>query len=489
MSSVRRVDAPAPSLRVTSEILDREPPFNLDAERGVLASILLLPDVCDDVALILRPDDFYDDANRKIFEHMLAMHDEGKKIDTTLLVERLKSAGDFEAIGGPAYMGRVIPSAPHAAHAIHYSRIVQQKATYRSLINAATEILRDAYDESGDAKELLSQSEQKIFSILDGRGTSSVNSIRDVLHEAMDQLDARLRGEHTFRGVDTGFPGLDDLTGGLHNSELIILAARPSMGKTAFAMNIAENVAIKYKVPTLYISLEMSAMELCDRLLSAVSHVDGFKMREGRLNQRDRKRIVEKAREISEAPFYVDDSPSRTVTEIAAAARRIRRRENRLGLIVIDYLQLIQPDNPKDPRQEQVAKITRRLKGVAREMDVPVLCIAQLNRQAETGKDTRPRLSHLRESGAIEQDADIVMFVHRDEYYDNADEQNKGQAEIIVAKQRNGPVGKVELLWHKQFTKFVTPASEHRAEPEYYDEPGRHAEFDEYNEQDDRDDF
>jgi replicative DNA helicase len=253
------------------------------------------------------------------------------------------------------------------------------------------------------------------------------------------------------------------MTGGLHNSELIILAARPSMGKTALAMNIAENVALRGGQPVLFVSLEMSAIELADRMLCSVARVNGHRLRNGTISAEDRKRLVKTAAELSQAPLFVDDSPSRTVTEIAAAARRIRRRhEDRLGLIVIDYLQLIEPDNPRDPRQEQVSRMTRRLKGLAREMKVPILCLSQLNRQAEDSKDHRPRLSHLRESGAIEQDADVVMFVHREEYYHRGDdaEQHAGQAEIILAKQRNGPVGDVELIWLKDFTRFEDKAPE-----------------------------
>jgi replicative DNA helicase len=461
MSTARRLDAPRRAASVTSEILDRPPPFNLEAEAGVLGSIMVNPDVCDDVALILRADDFYDDANRKLFEHMLAMHDAGRKIDITLLVERLKTAGDFEAIGGAAYLAKIYQSVPNAAHATYYAKIVHEKSTFRSLINASTEILRDAYEEAGESKELLSQAEQKIFSILDNRSSNSVAEIRDILHQAMDRIDARMKGDHTTGGVDTLFADLDALTGGLHDSELIILAARPSMGKTALAMNIAENVAMKSQVCTLFVSLEMSAIELADRMLCSVARVDGHRLRNGTLSQDDRRRLVEKAGQLSQAPLYVDDSPSRTMTEIAAAARRIRRREKKgLGLIVIDYLQLIEPDNSKDPRQEQVAKIARRLKGLAREMKVPVLCLAQLNRQAEDSKDHVPKLSHLRESGAIEQDADVVMFVHREEYYRRGDDKQDvaGQAEIIVSKQRNGPVGDIKLIWRKEFTRFEDKA-------------------------------
>lgn len=473
MSTAQRVDSPRGPRKVTSEILDRAPPFNLEAETGVLGSIILNPDVCDDVALILRPADFYDDANRRLFEHMLEMHDSGKKIDMTLLVERLKSAGDFERLGGGAYLVRTAQSVPNYAHASYYANIVREKSTFRSLIDVSTEILRDAYEERAEAKQLLSQAEQRVFGILDSRGTTVIASIREILHDAMDRIDARMRGEHALGGVETGFSDLDKLTGGLHNSELVILAARPSMGKTAFAMNIAEHVAMKLLVPTLFVSLEMSNIELADRFLCSAARVNGHRLRNGTISNDERAQLIEKAAEMSRAPLFVDDSPSRTVTEVAAAARRIRRRERRLGLVIIDYLQLIEPDNPKDPRQEQVARIARRLKGLARELQVPVLCLAQLNRQAEDSRDHKPRLSHLRESGAIEQDADVVMFVHREEYFRSGEEKEQfaGHAEIIVAKQRNGPVGDVEMLWQKEHTRFVDRA------------PDRLQVFDDYNQQ------
>ncbi len=463
----------------TPELLDRQPPCSIEAEMAVLGSILLYPDNCDEVALILRPDDFYDDANRRLYEHILQMYDAGQKIDLMLLVESLKSAGHYDLIGGAAYLNRVRNSVATPAHAVYYAQIVRTKATYRSLIKASTEILREAYDESQDAREVLSRAEQRIFSILDNRGSSSVTSITDVLNEALDRMDARMRGEHISGGVETGYHRLDEMTGGLHNSELIVLAARPSMGKTAFAMNLAEHAALVLKAPTLFVSLEMSAIELADRLLCSVARVNGHRLRNGTISNEDRARLVEKAALISQSPLYVDDSPGRTVTEIAAAARRIARREGRLGLIVIDYLQLIEPDNPQDPRQEQVARMTRRLKGLARDMNVPIVCLAQLNRQAEVSKDNRPKLSHLRESGAIEQDADVVMFVHREEYYRRGEDaqQFAGQAEIIIAKQRNGPVGEVELTWRKEYTRFENPPERQYDEFEQFNAPGGEAEF------------
>ncbi len=457
MGTAYRTDQGRAPARVSSEILDRLPPHNLDAEKGVLGSLLLDPNLCDDVALVLRPDDFYADANQKLYGHLLAMHDDGSRIDTTLLMERLRGGGDLEAIGGPAYLAEVVHSVPYAANAVYYAEIVRAKATLRALIHASTEILRDAYEPTLDPREMLGRAEEKIFAVHDSRSSDQVTPIHDLLVEAFDRIDARLeKGEGV--GVPTGFQDLDNLTGGLHDSEFIVLAARPSMGKTALATNIAEYVAIEANVPTLFVSLEMARLELAQRMLCSQGKIDANKFRSGFLSGDDRKKLVEASAKLGKAPMYVDDTPARTCTEIAACARRLKRKQN-LGLIVIDYLQLIQPDDPRDPRQEQVAKMARRLKGLARELKLPVLCLAQLNRQAEQGKEGhRPRLSHLRESGAIEQDADVVMFIHREEYYHTREEAQEsgiaGQADVIVAKQRNGPTGDIKLAWFDKYTRF-----------------------------------
>src|SRR6478752_10151875 len=312
MSTTRRKDVP--DRRPITELMDRQPPFDLQAEIGVLGSIVLLPDVLDDVVMLVRPDDFYDDAHRKLFLHMVALHETGKKIDDTLLVNRLKTAGEYESIGGAAYLSKIVNAVPNAAPRNYYAEIVREKATFRSLIYAATEILRDAYDESQEASHLLSQSEQKIFSILDNRSDSAVQSIRDVVLDAMERLDARISGTHAAGGCDFGFRKLDEKTAGLHQGELVILAARPSMGKTAFAMNVAENVALHQNIPSLFVSLEMSSIELADRLLCSVARVNGYRLRNGTISQDDRLRLVEKAAEVAKAPLYVDDSPGRTVS-------------------------------------------------------------------------------------------------------------------------------------------------------------------------------
>jgi len=446
---------PSPS-QIEKDLLDRETPFSLEAERALLGSIMLLPDTLDDVISVVKATDFYDEANGILYKCIAEMHNLGRKIDPMLVRQKLKDSGQLDRVGGPAYLAEVFTQVPHAGHATYYAKIVEEKAIQRQLIFACTDILKETYQPEEETSKLLSEAEHKIFSIRERRQPETLTDLESILHDAMDRLEARMRGDAMAGTVDSGFTDLDKLLGGLHASELVILAARPSMGKTAFAMNIAENVSRVQGQPTLFISLEMSAIELIERLLCSVARVNSHRLRNGTLATDDRKRLVKTSSSLSKVPFYVDDSPTRTVAEIAAAARRIKRSAGSLGLIVIDYLQLIEPDNSNDPRQEQVAKIARRLKGLARELHVPVLCLSQLNRQAEDSKEHRPRLHHLRESGAIEQDADVVMFVHRKEYFLTGEERDEvaGQAQILVEKQRNGPTGEIDLTWMREFTRF-----------------------------------
>jgi len=456
MATAQRVDS-GRTAKVSSEILDRVPPHSLEAEQALLGSLLLDPLLIDEIVLKLRADDFYGDANQRLYGHLIALHETGGRVDMTLLVERLKTTNDFDAIGGAAYLAEIAQAVPVAAHATYYADIIRDKATLRSLIHAGMDILRMAWDPTSAPRELLSGAEEKIFAINDQQRSDQITSIQDLMMEAFDHIDSKLM-KGGAGGVNTGFKDLDSMTGGMHGSELIIIAARPSMGKTAFATNIAEHVTIEEKVPTLFVSLEMSRLELAQRLLCSQGKIDAHKFRSGMISAEDHKKIVKASTRLGESPMFIDDSPSRTVSEIAACARRLMRKGG-LGLIVIDYLQLIEPDNASDPRQEQVAKIARRLKGLARELKIPLICLAQLNRQAEAAKEShRPRLSHLRESGAIEQDADVVMFVHREEYYHTKEEAEKmqivGQADIMIAKQRNGPVGDVKLAWLQKFTRF-----------------------------------
>lgn len=449
------------------ELLDRQPPRSIEAERAVIGSLLLLPEACDEVALVVRPEDFYDGAHRSIYTHMLALHEGGRQIDPTLLSQLLRDAGQYESIGGAAFLLELSQEVATAAHAEHYARIVRDKAVLRSLIHASTDIIQEAYETGVNAREMLARAEERVFRILDSKGDTQVRPIRDILHESLARIDARMQHDHAYGGLETGFIDFDELTGGLHDSELVILAARPSMGKTALALNMAEHISIDEHGPgkaVLLVSLEMSALELGDRLLCSRARVNSHRLRNGQLNAEESRRLIQTAADVSRAPLFIDDSPSRNITEIAATARRLKRQDS-LSLIVVDYLQLIEPDNPRDPRQEQVARISRRLKGLARELSVPVLCLAQLNRQVEASRESRPQLSHLRESGAIEQDADVVAFVHREEFYQNNEEDRerlKGQADLLIRKQRNGPIGDIKLTWLHEFTRF-----ENFQQPEY----------------------
>jgi replicative DNA helicase len=437
------------------ESLDRIPPANIQAEQGIIGSLLLDPYMADEVIAEVRPNEFSDPAHITLFRHLSDMVAEGILLDHTLLVERLKANDELDSIGGTAYIAEILHSVPNAANAVFYAKIVHQKAILRSLIHSSTEILRDCYDSSKDPRELLATAEEKIFSILETGGSTALEPFHDVLATAFDRIDSRLKQGGGLTGATTGLTDLDNQLGGLQGSELIILAGRPSMGKTALAVRIAEAATLN-KSPVLFVSLEMSRLELAERLICGYASVNGHKLRNGFLTPQDQAKMIKKASELNAVPLYIDDSPNRTMTEIAASARRLKRQGG-LGVIIIDYLQLIDPDDSRDPRQEQVAKIARRLKGLARELEVPVLCLAQLNRQAEASKDNIPRLSHLRESGAIEQDADVVLFVHREEYYANSDEEKealKGKADIIIAKQRNGPVGTVTVSWRDEFARF-----------------------------------
>ncbi|HEX4148190.1 MAG TPA: replicative DNA helicase, partial [Pirellulales bacterium] len=328
--------------RSSSELLDRLPPQSLEAEKGVLGSLLLDPQVCDDVALVLGSEDFYGPPHQRLFTHLLGMHNEGLRIDVTLLVERLKKAGDLELVGGMSYLADVLNSVPTAANATYYAQIVRDKGTLRSLIHAGTEILRDAYDGSAEARELLSKAEERVFGILERKGTGELAAMQDVLHEALERIDARL-SKGGSSGMPTGLTDLDSLLGGLHESELVIIAGRPSMGKTALATSMAENIAVVDGRATLFVSLEMSRLELAERMLCSHGRINGHKLRGGFLPAGDRVKLTHATSTMSQAPLFIDDTPSRTMTEIAATARRLKRR-HQLALVVVDYLQLIEPD-------------------------------------------------------------------------------------------------------------------------------------------------
>lgn len=437
--------------------LERSLPQNVEMERAILGSILLEPPILDDIQEILREDDFYLDANRILYHHFLSIHNSGKSLDGHTLVESLEREESLEKVGGLPYLGEVVHSVAIAAHAPAYAEVVRDKARLRKLIQASTTIIQKSYEPDSDVNALVSEAEELIFSVHDERSNDSVLGMMDVLTEVWEKVNLYREGGAV--GIPTGFTDLDKMTGGLHDNELVIIAARPSMGKSAFAANIADYVAMEAGKAVLFVSLEMSRAELGMRILCGRAGVDSQHVRQGRLGVAETRALQEASSAMMHSSFFIDDSPSRTVSDIAALARRFKRKGD-LDLILIDYLQFIKEDGSTPNRQEQVAKISRRLKELARELHVPVVCLAQLNRQTEDGNDHKPKMSNLRESGSIEQDADVVMFVHREEYYyqgqpEKIQEKNlAGKAEIIIAKQRNGPTGVVNLQWEASLTQF-----------------------------------
>jgi replicative DNA helicase len=432
---------------------DRLPPQNLEAERSTLGSILLNNEPLHDIVMFLRAEDFYRDAHQVIYASIRDLYDRGKAIDAVTLAEELRKRGQFDAVGGHDILTEIVESVPTAANAKYYANIVKEKATNRQLIESATEILSDGYSNQFTSHELLESAERKIFSIREDQVRGETLEIKDIVKLAMDQIAMRAEsGGHSVTGLGSGFIDLDDKTAGFHPGQLIVLAARPSMGKTAFALNVSDHVAVKLNIPVLFVSLEMGHIEIADRLLCARSSVDGSRIRRGvGLNNRELTELGKAFQELSSHKMFIDDTPSRTAMQIAASARRIRRR-NEIGLLVVDYIQLVDSDETRDSRQEQIAKISRRLKALARELGIPLIALSQLNRAVESREDKRPRMADLRESGAIEQDADIVLLLHRPEYYNANDE--PGVAEVIVAKNRNGPTGTIKLAFLNKFTRF-----------------------------------
>jgi replicative DNA helicase len=435
---------------------DRLPPYSREAERSVLGSMLRDNDVIDDVVQILREDHFYTDAHQKINRGIVALHDKHHPADLVTLAEWLKEQKFIEDIGGYAYLAELWDAAPTAANAEYYARIVRDKALVRQLIHTSTEILRDAYEQATPADELLGQAERKVFEIAQMGVIGYHVTLHDALNEAFKRLDSRTSHNRPISGLPTGYLDLDETTAGLQNSELIIVAARPSVGKTSFALNIVRHIVVDHQIPALFVSLEQSRIELAERLLCCQARVDSHRLRKGHLSSEDMQQLFQAGEALSRAPLYIDDTPAQGMLRIAANARRLMRKG--LKAVVIDYLQLIEPDNRRDSRQEQVANISRRLKFLARELQIPVVALAQVNRSSEERQDHTPRLADLRESGSIEQDADTVLMLHRPEMHEPG--QHEGVIEVIVAKQRNGPTGKVTLTFLKQFMRFENFAVE-----------------------------
>ena len=448
--------------RPSTELFDRLPPQNLDAERGVLGSCLLLNDAIDEVSEFLHASHFYSDAHQRIFAAIQRLYEGGTRgIDAVTLAEELERTSELAEVGGPAYLVEILEAVPHAAHAKYYGNIVRDKWIQRSLIYACTDVLRESYAATSDTAEILERAEQGIFRILEQQETVQKFALGDILLDAWDAINERLQNAGTISGLQTGFHDLDGKTNGFQPSELIIIAARPSMGKTALVCNIAEAAAAEANRGVLIFSLEQSKVELAERFLCIRARINGHKVRAGDLDEAERHHLMEVSQELSQIPLFIDDQPARSMSQIAALSRRMKR-QHEIGMVIIDYLQLIEPEDRRTPREQQVAQITRRLKFLAKELHIPVIALAQLNRGVETRKegDKRPRLADLRESGSIEQDADVVMLLHRPEVYEPENLEIKGLAEIIVAKNRSGPVGIVPLTWRSEYMRFENFARE-----------------------------
>lgn len=433
---------------------DRIPPQSLDSERALLGSLLLKPDALHDVADIVRGDSFYADKHKLIFEAMCELSDRGEPIDLLSLSEKLTQNGSLERSGGRAYIAELANAAPAPGNYSHYAELVSRKHVMRSLIDTSHEISEAAYDEGREAAELLDEAEKKIYSIGNGMASHKFTAIADKLDAAWERIEMLSKKEDGVRGVPTGFSGLDALLSGLHPSDLIILAARPSVGKSSLMLDIARNAAIKHDVPVGIFSLEMSSEQLVDRMLAAESYVDSWKIRTGAVKaDEDFAKIRDALEVLSKAPIYIDDKPGNNILAMRAVARRLKR-ERGIGLIIVDYLQLMEPVGSKnsDSMVQQVTEISRSLKSLAREINVPVLALSQLSRAVEQ-RGGKPRLSDLRDSGSIEQDADVVMFIHREDKR-NPDAERTNIAEILIEKHRNGPTGKVDLYFDEKRTSY-----------------------------------
>ena len=438
-------------------------PQNIDAEEAILGAILVSPTCMNKVVEHLHPESFYKPANRYVYEAMLQLYNGEDKIDIVSVSDVLNINQKLELVGGRAYINDLSYKTITTTNVEYYSKIVQEKAIKRSLINACSEIINSGYD-LNPIEESLEVAERLIFDIASQKASTALVPIKDLVYDSYAKIEERYNNKGTLTGTPTDYYDLDTMTNGLQKSDLIILAARPAMGKTSFALNIAQNVALKAKIPVAIFSLEMSKEQLVQRLLCAEAEVDTQRLKTGNMQAKDWEKLAVAMDKFSQAPIYIDDTAGVTITDLRAKCRRLAMTEKNLGLIVIDYLQLIEGTGRED-RMQQISSISRGLKILAKELNVPIISLSQLSRAVESRTDKRPMLSDLRESGSIEQDADIVMFIYRDEYYKNANEDedeaekaaNKGEAEIIIAKHRNGPVGTVKLLFQSNITKFKNP--------------------------------
>ncbi len=435
--------------------LDRKLPFSLEAEQSLLGSILIDPQCMDDIAALVNADDFYVPEHTEIFRAMQSMYLKSKNIDVVTLIEELVRSGTYDEAGGREYLKLVAQTVPTASNAKDYADIVRDKAILRKLIEAGEDITEAAYAGDDSADNLVEYAESKIFRIADGRENNNFVHIRDALIQVYDRLTKLSQDPDALRGTPTGYTALDNVIVGMHEADLVLIGARPGMGKTSFAMNIATEAAIKTKKTVCVFSLEMSAEQLANRMLSSEAQIDSYKMRSGNLSSEDWNAIAYASSRLSETDILIDDTPGVTVTAIKSKLRRVKN----LGLVIIDYLQLMQGDRRNDNRVQEIGEISRGLKLLAKELAIPVICCAQLSRGPENRPDKRPMLSDLRDSGAIEQDADVVMFLYRDEYY-KEETVDQSVAEVIIAKNRHGSLDKVKLGWIGRFTKFTNLAEE-----------------------------
>ncbi len=444
------------------------PPHSIPAEQAVLGGLMLDNEAWDQVADRVSEEDFYRRDHRLIFRAIRELAEAGKPFDTLTLSQWLDNAGQLADAGGMAYLGEMAHNTPSAANIAAYADIVRENSVLRQLVRVGTDIANAAYMPEGrTSTELLDYAEQRVFQIAEqGRqGRQGFVAIKDLLTRTVERIDELFQRDNPITGIPTGFNDFDEMTAGLQPSDLIIVAGRPSMGKTTFAMNIAEHAAIKHKVPTAVFSMEMPGEQLAMRLMSSLGRIDQHKVRTGKLDDDDWPRLTSAVAILAEAPLFIDDTPALTPTELRARARRLKR-EHGLGLIVIDYLQLMQAPGAGDNRTAEISEISRGLKALAKEMNVPVIALSQLNRSLEQRPNKRPVMSDLRESGAIEQDADMIVFIYRDEVY-NEDSPDKGTAEIIIGKQRNGPIGMRRLTFLGQYTRFENFASDGYGDGEF----------------------
>lgn len=448
---------------MSDPLLDRVPPHNHEAEQSVLGAIFLEPQALITAAEVVMPEDFYRVAHQRIFETMLRLSDQGKAIDVVTVTEELSAKKELEDVGGISYISEIANAVPTAANIGHYAKIVEEKSILRRLIRVATTIVEDGFSREDEVEALLSEAERKMMEVANRKNAGDFKHIKDVLVETYDNIEKLHTRKGDVTGIPTGFRDLDRITAGFQRNDLIIVAARPSVGKTAFALNVAQNVATKTDENVAIFSLEMGAEQLVMRMICAEGNIDAQVLRTGSLTTEDWRKLTMAMGSLSNAGIYIDDTPGIRVNEIRAKCRRLKQ-ESGLGMILIDYLQLIQGSGGSQAnRQQEVSDISRSLKGLARELKVPVIALSQLSRGVEQRQDKRPMMSDLRESGSIEQDADIVSFLYREDYYDKETE-NQNMIEIIIAKQRNGPTGTVTLAFVKEFNKFVNiDWSQHQA--------------------------